>query len=94
MVRRIRLVPFQVPGQALSTVTARASNSAERTARIAGVLTLFSDRNAPHVKWERMLYGLNLAQFYLSEAQCLTDAAIIPQDIQRGKTLRFWLLEH
>jgi len=82
------------PGQALSTVTAFASKSAEQAARIAGVLTLFSDRNARHVKCERMVDGINLAQFYLSEALRLTDAAIIPQEIQRAETLRLWLLEH
>jgi hypothetical protein len=90
----LKIEGLQAPGQALSTVTAFASKSAEQAARIAGVLTLFSDRNARHVKCDRMVDGINLAQFYLSEALRLTDAAIIPQEIQRAETLRLWLLEH
>lgn len=84
---------LQAPGEALSTVTAFASKSAEQAARIAGVLTLFDDLNAPHIGSERMADGINLAQFYLSEAQRLADAAIIPMAIQDAETLRVWLLE-
>ena len=61
--------------------------------RIAGVLTLFDDLDAPHVGCEQMANGIDLAQFYLSEAQRLADAAIIPLDIQNAETLRVWLLE-
>lgn len=85
---------LQAPGEALSTVTAFASKSAEQAARIAGVLTLFDDLNAPHVGCERMANGIDLAQFYLSEAQRLADAAIVPHEIQKAETLRLWLLEH
>ena len=84
---------LQAPGEALSTVTAFASKSAEQAARIAGVLTLFDDLNAPHVGCGYMTSGIDLAQFYLSEAQRLADAAIIPFEIQQAETLRVWLLE-
>ena len=40
-----------------------------------------------------MQCGIDLAQYYLSEAQRLADAAIIPLDIQKAEKLRVWLLE-
>lgn len=84
---------LQAPGEALSTVTAFASKSAEQAARIAGVLTLFEDPDAQHVPCERMANGIDLAQYYLSEAQRLAEAAIVPVEIQHAETLRLWLLE-
>lgn len=89
----LKIERLQAPGKALSTITAFASKSAEQAARIAGVLTLFDDLHAPHVSRERMAGGIDLAQFYLSEAQRLADAAIVPPEIQQAEMLRLWLEE-
>lgn len=37
--------------------------------------------------------GITLAQFYLSEALRLSDAATVSAEIERAETLRAWLLE-
>lgn len=84
---------LQAPGADLSTITAFASKSAEQAARIAGVLSLFEGLNAPEVNSRQMACGIDLAQYYLSEARRLADAAIIPVGIQRAETLRVWLFE-
>ena len=89
----LKIERLQAPGEALSTVTAFASKSAEQAARIAGVLTLFDDLDAPGVTCERMTNGIDLAQYYLHEAQRLANAAIVPLEIQHAETLRVWLLE-
>ena len=82
---------LQAPGETLSTVTAFASKSAEQAARIAGVLTLFDNLDAQGVESAAVQCGIDLAQYYLSEAQRLADAAIIPLEIQHAEKLRIWL---
>lgn len=83
----------QAPGGDLAHVTGYASKTAEQAARIAGVLTMWSDLNAPFVDASKMAAGISLAQFYLNEAVRLADAAIISREIDRAETLRKWLLE-
>lgn len=89
----LKIERLQAPGGALSGVTAFASKSAEQAARIAGVLTLFENLDAPHVDCNSMANGIDLAQYYLSEAQRLADEAAIPLELQQAETLRVWLLE-
>lgn len=83
----------QAPGGDLSHVTGYASKAAEQAARIAGVLTLWRDLDAPAVSVEDMGHGIALAQFHLSEAVRLADAATVSQEIDRAEALRKWLLE-
>ena len=83
----------QAPGGDLAHVTGYASKAAEQAARIAGVLTLWRDLNAPAVAAQDMGDGIALAQFYLSEAVRLADAATVSQEIDRAEALRRWLLE-
>jgi hypothetical protein len=83
----------QGPGRSLRRVTGSASKIAEQAARIAAVLTLWSDLHAPHVGVATMADGITLAQFYLSEALRLADAATVSAEIERAETLRAWLLE-
>ena len=40
-----------------------------------------------------MAWGIDLAQFYLSEALRLADAATVSAEIERAESLRKWLLE-
>lgn len=83
----------QAPGKQLADITSHASKSAEQAARIAGVLTLWADLKASEVSGEAMANGIQLAQFYLSEARRLADAAIVSKPIDDAETLRLWLLE-
>lgn len=82
----------QAPGGAYAHVTAYASKAAEQAARIAGVLTLWEDLAAQELSAEAMAAGIELAQFYLSEAARLADAAIVSAEIEKAETLRKWLL--
>ncbi|TVQ59550.1 MAG: DUF3987 domain-containing protein [Rhodobacteraceae bacterium] len=83
----------QAPGGDLAHVTGHASKAAEHACRIAGVLTLWRDLHAPEVTAADMANGIALAQFYLSEAARLADAATVSAEIDRAEKLRRWLLE-
>lgn len=83
----------QGSGGELANVTGTASKAAEQACRIAGVLTLWRDLNAEVVATEDMVNGIALAQFYLSEALRLADAAKITAETERAERLRKWLIE-
>jgi len=83
----------QAPGGDLAHITGAASKAAEQAARIAGVLTLWRDLDAPEVDARDMADGITLAQFYLAEASRLASAATVSAEIDRADTLRLWLLE-
>jgi len=83
----------QAPGGDLANVTGTASKAAEQAARIAGVLTLWRDLQAPAVEARDMADAIDLAQFYLSEASRLASAALVSVEIDRAEALRKWLLE-
>ena len=83
----------QAPGGDLAHITGTASKAAEQAARIAGVLTLWADLGASHVRADVMADAIALAQFYLSEASRLASAATISVEIDMAEALRRWLLE-
>jgi hypothetical protein len=83
----------QAPGGNLSHITGTASKAAEQAARIAGVLTLWRDLHAGQVQPGDMADAITLAQFYLSEASRLANAATVSAEIDRAEALRRWLLE-
>jgi hypothetical protein len=83
----------QATGGDLAGVTGYASKAAEQAARIAGVLTLWRNLDAPAVTARDMADGIGLAQFYLSEAKRLADAATVSDKIDQAETLRRWLLK-
>jgi hypothetical protein len=83
----------QALGGDLSHVTGYASKAAEQAARIAGVLTLWRDLSSAEVSDADMADGIALAQFYLTEAARLADAAIVSAEIDRAERLRRWLLD-
>ena len=78
----------QVPQGDLAHVTGYASKAAEQAARIAGVLTLWGGLHATQVSPETMADAITLAQFYLSEAARLADAATISTETARAEALR------
>ncbi|MBI6629741.1 YfjI family protein [Pontibaca salina] len=84
----------QAPSGALSHITGTASKVAEQAARIAGVLTLWTDLEAHEVQPDVMADAITLAQFYLSEASRLASAATVSVEIDRAEALRKWLLEN
>ena len=83
----------QAPGGNLAHISGTASKAAEQAARIAGVLTLWRDLQAPKVEARDMADAIDLAQFYLSEASRLASAALVSTEIDRAEALRRWLLD-
>lgn len=83
----------QAPGGELEQVRAFASKAVEQACRIAGVLTLWSDLNAPEIGKQTMMHGVQLATFYLGEAKRLAEVASISAETDRAEGLRKWLLE-
>lgn len=80
-------------GGNLAHITGTASKSAEQAARIAGVLTLWANLNAGTVEAAEMANAITLAQYYLSEAARLANAATVSVKIDRAETLRKWLCD-
>jgi hypothetical protein len=74
-------------------VRAYASKAAEQAARIAGVLTLWADLDAPEVTAQAMGWGVSLAQFYLTEARRLAEAGLVSEETAKAERLRLWLLD-
>lgn len=83
----------QATGGHLEHVKSFASKSPEHAARIAGVLTLWSDLNAQIVQSEVMADAIALAHFYLLEAKRLTESATISDQISKAEQLRRWVLD-
>ena len=83
----------QAPGGELEQVKSFASKSPEQAARIAGVLTLWSDLGATIVSSKVMICAIELAQFYLWEAKRLAEAATVSEEIDRAELLRRWILD-
>jgi hypothetical protein len=83
----------QAPRGHLQHITGTASKAAEQAARIAAVLTLWRDLQAPKVEACDMADAIELAQFYLAEASRLASAALVSAEIDRAEALRKWLLE-
>ena len=84
---------LQAPGGDLAHISGTASKAAEQAGRIAGVLTLWQDLHAFDVSARDMAHAITLAQFYLSEAARLAEAATVSVEIERADKLRAWLLE-
>ncbi|MBD3679748.1 MAG: DUF3987 domain-containing protein [Rhodobacteraceae bacterium] len=83
----------QAPGEDLAELTGTASKVAEQAARIAGVLTLFRDLDAPEVTPDDMADAIELAGYYLSEALRLSRMAALSAELDRAERLRTWLLD-
>ncbi len=82
----------QTAGGDLEHVRPFASKAPEQAARIAAVLTLWADLQAPEVTAATMADAVELSQFYLGEVKRLTDAAVVSEDIRKADGLRLWLL--
>ena len=80
-------------GGRLSGITGAGSKIAEQACRIAGVLTMWRDLQAVEVGADDMACGIEIAEYYLSEALRLTDAASVSEETDRAERLRRWLVE-
>lgn len=83
----------QAAGGQMEHVRAYASKAAEQACRVAGVLPLWADLNAPEVDPVAMGWGMELAQFYLGEARRLAEAGLVSEEAAKAERLRQWLLE-
>ncbi|MTH77563.1 YfjI family protein [Paracoccus aestuariivivens] len=83
----------QATGGQMEHVRAYASKSAEQAARIAGVLTLWTDLNSPEVDPVAMKWGIALAGFYLKEARRLAEVGLVSEETAKAERLRQWLVE-
>ena len=79
------------PGGAFDAVRAFASKAAEHAGRLGAGLTLVDDLNAPLLDDEHLAAGIEVVQFYLSEALRLEDAGAAQPDLVRAERLREWL---
>ena len=88
-----RIEGHQKPGGSLAHITGFASKAAEQAARIAAVLALWQNLDVGQVGVKEMGWGIALAQFYLSEARRLSDAASISLETSQAEALRVWLVD-
>lgn len=82
----------QGPGGPFEDARAFASKTAEHAARLAAVLTIYADPDAPEVTGETMAGATEIASFYANEASRLADAAIVPPEVADAERMRKWLL--
>ena len=82
----------QRPGGHFEDARAFASKTAEHASRLAAVLTIYADPDAPEVAGEIMAGATELATFYANEAARLADAAIVPPEVADADRMRLWLL--
>jgi hypothetical protein len=82
----------QAPGGPFEDARAFASKTAEHAARLAAVLTIYADPDAPEVAGETMAGATEIATFYANEAARLADAAIVPPEVADAERMRLWLL--
>ena len=82
----------QAHGQPYAEITGTASKAAEQAARIAGVLTLFRDLNAPHVALADVASAVDLMHYYLGEALRLSQSATLSGGLAQAEKLRQWLV--
>ncbi|MCA1288162.1 YfjI family protein [Salipiger bermudensis] len=81
----------QAPYSSCSHITGFASKVAEQAARLAGVLTLYSDGTAECISLTMMEDAIALAVWYLNEAQRLFDTGFVDPNLARAQKLLDWL---
>lgn len=70
------------------------SKSAEQAGRIAGVLTIIANPNAPYVTVEAMAGGVALARWYLEEALRLEKGSVLNPALADAERLLKWLQDN
>jgi len=77
-------------GRELESVRGFAAKAPEHALRIAGVLELVGDLNAPVISLANMAAGIELAQFYIGEALRLKDVAEADPDLTLAERVLAW----
>lgn len=81
----------QATGGLLENIRGFASKVAEQAARIAGVMTIYQDENAPYISLATMANAIEVASWYLGEAKRLLDTGAVPAQIYQADLLKTWL---
>lgn len=79
------------PGEGLVPIRDFAAKAAEHAARIAGVLTVVDDINAGEIDIDAITNALTLADWYVSEALRLYQAARTDPRLLRAQQLLEWM---
>jgi hypothetical protein len=80
------------PGGSLEQIKGLANKLPEHAARVASVLTVVGNLNAPEV--EMMRNGITLAEHYAAEALRLFEAGKVNADLRLAQRLLDWLHQH
>lgn len=83
----------EAPGKALALCKTWASKAAEQALRIAGVLTLISDPDAPQIEAATIRSAMELALWYLNEAARLVGTAELSPEVRDAEALLNWCHE-
>lgn len=78
-------------GGEFETISGFANKLPEHTARLAGVLELVGDLNAPHVTATTFESAMVLAEYFASESLRMFDAGMVSPDIRLAEQLLDWL---
>jgi hypothetical protein len=79
------------PGKPLEQIRGLANKLPEHAARLAAVVTLVADINAPEIDDDNMRRGIELAEHYASEALRLFEASKANADLVLAQRLLDWL---
>jgi hypothetical protein len=82
------------PGQPFEPIRGFANKLPEHAARIAAVLTLVDNIDAPRVDRETLERAVRLAEYYTREALRLFEAGYASPELRRAEALRKWLIQH
>jgi Protein of unknown function (DUF3987) len=81
------------PGGTFEPIKGFGSKLPEHAARLAAVLTLVEDLDAPEIGREHMGNGITLAEFFTGEALRLVCTSSITQELELAHFLLDWLLK-
>jgi hypothetical protein len=81
------------PGKELHEIAGFANKLPEHAARMAGVLQVFDDPDAEEMELDYLQRGIEIAEFYASEALRLQSASRIGVELRDAERLRVWLTE-
>jgi hypothetical protein len=76
---------------AWAPVRGLANKIYEHAARLAAVMALFDDLDAPELTADALSKGIKLASWYLGEALRLAEVGTVSDDVRLGETLLHWL---
>lgn len=82
------------PGGSMESVRGIGNKLPEHAARLAAVLTLFADPDAEEISSEAMGSGIELAQYYATEAMRLAEGARVSSQVLLADKVRLWLLSN